>query len=202
MFKKLKHPMRFTAIISLVFVFALSVAWATINYYSASVVIHHGKLGKRSLVNGGNRDATIHIEKGALDSYMTDQGVNQVEITTELTEERISQGGPPQYKLEFTFGPSGAYFNPPLELELTKAYANSPDVWLYDENGELLEAKVNERGHEIRFSINHFSSYYYDDYDEYYLVFARIRHKSNILLTPSKSSRCKVLRAAKRAIVT
>ena len=167
MFKRFQTPIGSIAIIGLVLVFALTAAWATINYYSASAVIGQNASGKFVIVHENDREAIVHIQKGALDHYLEDQDIDEVEITVEMSAEEIKTKGKGYYRLEFTFGPSGAYFDPPLELELSGKYANTPqnEIWLYDENGEVIEATVEENTKEIRFYIPHFSSYSYDEYD-------------------------------------
>jgi hypothetical protein len=63
--------------------------------------------------------------------------------------------------LILTFAPSGIFFEPNATLKLKGDYVNA-NLWLYDENGEALEGKHHK---DKGFSIYHFSSYYYDDYD-------------------------------------
>ena len=83
-----------------------------------------------------------------------------------MTEELAKCKTGTHYHLNFTFGPSGAYFAPPLQLTIAGKYVKTGcHVWLYDENGEALEGKRYDSSNRITFEIPHFSSYYYDDYD-------------------------------------
>jgi hypothetical protein len=162
--------MRFTAIISLVLVVALCSAWATINYYSISRTVDFGAGGSfANIIHQGQNRVKVSVAAGALDTYMIEQGVNQVVYTVDLEEEWIDTGnGTGYYRLDFTFGPSGAHFEPPLEIQLSGKYVSANNaVAMYDENGELLETTSNGNGSKITYFVPHFSSYYYDDYDEY-----------------------------------
>jgi hypothetical protein len=66
----------------------------------------------------------------------------------------------------FVFGPTGVFFEPALQLSITGGYVVD-DMMLVDESGESLEHTVKRNGQILTFHIPHFSSYYYDDYDEY-----------------------------------
>lgn len=70
--------------------------------------------------------------------------------------------------LLFIFGPSGAYFDPPLELTLRKDYFNDSAI-LVNELGEALEYTVKSgKAKGVRYTtfyIPHFSSYSYDFYE-------------------------------------
>ena len=162
---KVYTMMRLTAFSCLVLVFALSATWATINHYSGSAVVHKGGKSGFFLSNGKDK-INIAIEKNSLDAYMDEQGINQVTIWAELEEELVEQGnGSSFYRLKFTFGPSGAYFDPPLILTLSGKYAaEDTKISLYDENGEAIESSRQGSADVIKFYIPHFSSYYYDGY--------------------------------------
>jgi hypothetical protein len=85
-------------------------------------------------------------------------------------EELVESDTGPYYQLDFVFGPSGTYFreNYPFKLTLKGKYIHTgTDVWLYDENGEALEGTRYEEEDKLVFDIPHFSSYSYDNYDEY-----------------------------------
>jgi hypothetical protein len=168
MLKKLKHP-KYTAILSLVLVFALSIAWATTKHYSSSVVVPKGRALGLTIVPHGRDRINLYSQRGAIDDYMNEQGVNSVEITAELQEVLVDDGnGNSHYELTFTFGPSGAYFNPPIQLDIRGKYVSDATmVELYDENGEAISGTRSNGGSKITFEIPHFSSYYYDDYDDY-----------------------------------
>lgn len=114
----------------------------------------------------GEGTITAKIKEKSLDDYMEGEDVDAVEVTIEVDEMLVRCEKGLHYALVFTCGPSGAYFETPLKLEIKGKYvATGCHIWLYDEFGEALEAEVEERRHKITFYINHFSSYYYDDYD-------------------------------------
>ena len=168
MFTQFNNRTRLTPIIGLVLVLAISVAWANNTHYSASAIAHKNQKTTFDIRDKGNRKANVVLEKGSIDNYLTEQGVNEVEITVEMVEEEIKeQNGASKYRLTFTFGPSGAYFDPPLILGLTGRYATDLDtVYLVDEYGEAIESTIEDQGISgIKFYIPHFSSYYYDGYD-------------------------------------
>ena len=141
---------------SLFLVFTLGIAWA-VTYYSASQVIKEGKGAEFTVVP--DEDITVDIEPGSLDVYLNEEGVDEVEITVDTVD--FENGD-----LEFAFGPSGAHFTPSLRLTISGPYLEE-DLTLLDENGEALEYTVSHSGNSMTFYIPHFSSYYYDDYDDY-----------------------------------
>ena len=155
-----------TAIIGLSLALVISGAWAATNFYNASAIARKNQKTTFTIMTGAGRSASVHLKKGAIDDYLSEQGLDEVEMTVELKEKEIKGEGPPKYQLAFYFGPSGAHFNPPLKLELTGNYTKNPDeVWLYDENGEVIEGKVSDLGGSaIKFEIPHFSCYYYEGY--------------------------------------
>ena len=168
MFKQIPNPIRFTAIFGLLLTLALSEASAAM-HYSGSMTIGKGGGNWMQLVKGKNK-VWIMSYMGCLDPYMEEQGINEVTITADLEEEWVPAGGKEgYYRLTFTFGPAGAYFTPlELELQLGGRYVQSgADVKLYDANGEAIPYTVKGGGKHITYLISHFSSYYYDDYDEY-----------------------------------
>ena len=167
MFKKFNTPIKAAAILSLILAFALSTAWA-VTHYSASIVIDEGGEGEIEIVNDGDDEIEVEIELNALDDYLNDEDIDEVTITVDVTEELVPCGGGTHYHLDFTFGPSGAYFaaGDPLELELEGKYVTTGcHVWLYNEDGEALEGTRDDDDDEIEFKIPHFSSYSYDMYD-------------------------------------
>lgn len=121
-------------------------------YYSGSQVMDE---------DGGtitlNAEAEIRVKNKALTNYLKGQGLEAVEITVEMFY--IWDGS-----LLFVFGPSGAFFEPELELEIEGGYLIE-DMMLYGKDGEALEYTANKNGTKLRFYIPHFSSYYYDSYD-------------------------------------
>jgi hypothetical protein len=171
MFQKMSTPMKSTAIFSLVLMLGLSIAWA-IEYYSGSVTIPRGKKGNSSisLIHDGGQDKVgFVVKKRTLEPYMDEQGVNEVTVTVDATVGWVDddQGG--HYQMNFTFGPSGAFFDPhPAQLKLFgKYHSDNNEVWLYDANGEALDGDRNSKVDHTIFYIDHFSSYTYDNYDEY-----------------------------------
>ena len=167
MFKQRYPSIRFTAIVCFVLVSAFTAAWAVQTYY-ASEVIKKGKGGNLKIVNAGKDKIGAKITNGSLDAYLEEQGLNEVEIQVEMTEELVECDDDTYYHLEFTFGPSGAHMDPPLKLILKGKYVETGcNVWLFDENGEAIEGKRSDEGDKIVFYISHFSVYGYDDYDYY-----------------------------------
>ena len=162
--------MRFTAIISFVIVFALSAAWAMTTYYGEITIQKHNNHDEELKLVDGLDKINIKIPAGSLNDYMAEQNINNVTVTVDLTEEWIDTGdGNGYYQLNFTFGPSEAYFTP-KELEVVlygKYISDSTSVAMYDENGELLDSRRQSSSGKLIFYVPHFSSYYYDDYDEY-----------------------------------
>ena len=166
MFTKFENSTRTITILSLVFVLTISVAWATINTYSASKVIQNGGGNTLNIINEGANQIKAKIVSGSLDAYMAEESLNEVEITCELTEELVSDPNGDYYKLSFAFGPSGAYFDPdPLVLKIKgKWVANDTEFWLYDENGEEIAGTRYDSADMIKSEIDHLSCYYYEGY--------------------------------------
>ena len=167
MFQKLNTAMKSAAILSLVLIFALSAALATINYYSSSKVYHVGEGSEFVVFEDNDGEVDVGVPAGSLDDYLEEQDLDEVEISVQMSEELVQcADGTQYYKLDFTFSPSGCYFDPPLELDIEGKYVETGcEVTLYDEDGEELEADVSSSGDELEYEIPHFSSYYYDDYD-------------------------------------
>ena len=81
MFRKFSvTTLKSTAIVSLVLVFTLSLAWG-VTYYSKSKVVGDG---------GGaikiNQDAEVYIHPGALDAYLAEEGLDRVKIDVEMID--------------------------------------------------------------------------------------------------------------------
>ena len=173
MFKR-NPTIRLATMGCLILICTLSAAWAltilTQNLYSGSVVINKGEGSGLTLirvVDDGLNQILLSIEPGSLDAYMDEQGVTQVEITGDLTEELVlGDDGLLYYRLSFHFGPHGTYFTPkPLILKLKGRYVSpNTQVWLFDENGEAVEGTRYNSADMIKFEIPHFSCYYYDGY--------------------------------------
>ena len=164
-------PIRYTAMFGLVLMLGLSLAWA-VEYYSDSMTISRGQKGNSSITvvkDGGQDKVEVTAKKYTLEPYMDEQGVDEVTVTVDATVGWVDddQGG--HYQMDFTFGPSGAFFDPkPLELTLKgKYHSDNTDVWLFDENGEALDGERKNKNDHTTFYIPHFSSYTYDEYDEY-----------------------------------
>jgi hypothetical protein len=133
----------------------LSVAWAATYYVS-------GVIGNDGGIIVINDNARIRIAEGALSAYLAEKGVDSVEITVEATELYDANGN--FNGAMFVFGPSGAYFDPPLRLQFRGEYIGK-EMLLFDENGEALEYNIIRDGKLVSFLIPHFSSYSYDHYD-------------------------------------
>ena len=154
MSKTVYTTIRWVAIICLVLAFALSAAWATTYYTSKNI----DGMGGAIVINS---NAKVSIPEGALTNYLKEQNQDAVEITVEMEEIYDAKGQ--LTTLMFTFGPSGAYFDPPLELRLKGNYMLA-DHLLFDENGEALEYTTQGNVNLMTFYLPHFSKYSYDDY--------------------------------------
>jgi len=135
--------------------------------YSRSMTVYKGGGNWIQLVKGKNK-VWVEAYMGDLDAYMEEQEIGEMTITVNLVEQWVDTGGQNgYYKLDFTFGPSGAYFTPrDLVLELSGKYAaKDANVKLYDKNGEELPSTVKGGGSHISYYIPHFSSYSYEEYD-------------------------------------
>ena len=159
MFAQFRTTLIKTVILSFALIVAISIAWATTTYYSASDVI--GDAGGSIKIND---NANVLIKAGALSAYLGEQQINEVLITVDLEEILDAEGN--LDTLVFTFGPSGAYFDPELELQFKKEYVVE-GIQIYNENGEAIEYTVKAGGKKVNFLIPHFSTYSYDLYDEY-----------------------------------
>ena len=159
-------PIKSAVIFSLVLVLALSVAWGGKNRVRKKTVYKGGDTTHINIdrdPKGGRIRATI-IGCSA-DDYMTEQAISEVQITVETIEEWVDDGGGNSHRrFTFIFGPSGTYFNLPLELTLKGEFVTD-DVWLYGEDGEAIEYQWQGGDNFITFFINHFSSYSYDLYN-------------------------------------
>ena len=135
--------------------------------YSGSLTVNKGAGDWITLVKGKNRIEVL-VVTGSLDAYMEEQGIDKVTITIDLVEQWVDTGdGTGHYCLDFTFGPSGAYFTPSaLRLELGGKYVSSDTaVTLLDEYGEVLPSTSQGNGNFLYYYIPHFSSYSYDFYE-------------------------------------
>lgn len=171
MFQKMSPATQLTASLSLMLIIGISLVWAS-DYYSNSVVVPRGKKGNSSMTvvkNGGKDKVEVLIRKHTLEPYMDEMGVDEVEVTVDAVVDHVTGGAASYYAFDFTFGPAGAYFEPKLlELIFKGQYASErTEVWLYDENGEAVEGIRNDNADHTVFYIPHFSSYTYDNYDEY-----------------------------------
>ena len=149
----------------LILVMAFNLTWA-VQSFSVSQIIKKNGIDKLTIVKDGNDWIACAIEGISLDGYMTEQGITEVAVTAEITEEVVTDtDGSQHYVLDFTFGPSGAYFTPPLLLVLSGKYVSpSTQVWLFNEQGEALEGTRHAHADRLEFEIPHFSNYYYDHY--------------------------------------
>lgn len=165
MFTKFRTTLTKTAILSLVLVFALSAAWAVQNHSASKQIGNSG--GKFDAVKTSKEDKVkVIIKTDALKAYLEEQGLNEVEITVETTEDFVPCGSGSHYHFIFTCGPNGTYFDTPLELEIKgKYFETGCHVWLFNEDGEAIEGVREDRKDKVVFKIPHFSSYYYEEYN-------------------------------------
>lgn len=192
---KFNTAIRFTAVLGLVFIFAVTIVSAgkkskssrtqssstseattsststaepaNMNYYSVSMIVKRYNGNGTYIAKAGKDWVWMHTTLGAVDAYMDEQGVDQVEITADMLEEWVQRDdGSGFWRLSFVFGPSGCFFEPPLRLEFSGKYVSDiTEVWLYDEIGEALESFNYASGKKIIFEIPHFSRYSYDMYN-------------------------------------
>ncbi len=160
-----------TAILSLVLIVTLSATGVLGKSdtsqvtYSVSEIIEFGCGTTIDVVYENDKVIKIWVNSKALDDYMIEQGINEVNLTVEVIETYVKpKNSPWHYELDFIFGPSGAFFTRELEVRLEKAFVES-EVWMYDEAGEELETYEHGSNGKLYFLVPHFSSYYYEGYD-------------------------------------
>jgi hypothetical protein len=158
MFKKIYQPILAVAIAHLLFILSISPTWAAT--YSDSVIIKsNDKLNERKatlvLVE---RDIKIKVNQHAVESYLEDYNLNEIELKVEMTETLVSNSDDGNedeiYYLDFTFSPPGCYFDKNLELKIDGEYkktgysallSNSMgDTIGYDEHGDKF--KIDDFG--------------------------------------------------------
>ena len=134
--------------------------------YSASYTVKRTKNGSykgSGLFNiAGRWEVFAEVRGGSLDSYFAEQGINQVTITVVMIEELVTLlDGRSYYNLDFTFGPSGAHFEPEFQLKVDGRYVSTGvEIWLYDEYGVALEGRQEfVSDDQLVFYIPHFSRY-------------------------------------------
>ena len=107
MFKKIYQPILAVAIAHLLFILSISPTWAAT--YSDSVIIKsNDKLNERKatlvLVE---RDIEIKVNQHAVESYLEDYNLNEIELKVEMTETLVSNSDDGNedeiYYLDFTF---------------------------------------------------------------------------------------------------
>ena len=159
-----RFSVKHIALVCVALMLMLSSAWAIQTYYN-SVTIKKQKGFAQFQIIGW--EVFGEVRWGALDAYMNEQGVTSVKITVEATEELVQRDdGTSYYRLSFVFGPTGCYFDPPLELNIDGKYvAPDTEVRLYDANGELIPGERSFLyDDQMTFYIPHFSYYSYDQY--------------------------------------
>lgn len=106
------------------------------------------------------KDLTFTVREGALNLPESESLSKDVELT--VNTEVLPNGN-----WHFTFGPEGATFDPPAEVDINWPGASSADFTLfYIENGDYIAQPVAdvEAGEEsVRLYIHHFSEYELDD---------------------------------------
>ena len=134
--------------------------------YSTSDIIKMGEGTTIDVINEADAIIKIWVDSGALDVYMEEQGISQVNLTVDVIETLVeSADGSSYYQIEFEFGPSGAFFSPNLEVRLEGVYYNNSNVWMYDKDGQPLETYDHGSDGKLYFLVPHFSSYSFDEYD-------------------------------------
>lgn len=136
--------------------------WVVFSSASGSGVIELGADGKSTAghIPVVHDKVFVTIHSDSLTDYMLEQNLNAVTISVEMFQLMDDS-------LVFVFSPSGAYFNPSLELTLKKEFVQK-DSMLFDEYGEALEYTTEKRGRTQTYFIPHFSRYTYDIYSFMY----------------------------------
>ncbi len=118
MFKKVFQPILTIAIAHLLFILSISPTWA--ETYSDSIIIKaNEKLNDRKAKLILIKDEIeIKVDIHAVESYLQDYNLNEIELTVELQEELVEDEEGDFYFFDFTFSPPGCYFDKPLELEI------------------------------------------------------------------------------------
>jgi len=118
MFRKIYKPLLAIAIAHLLFIFSISPTWA--ETYSDSVIIKsNDKFNERKAKLILIKDEIeIKVDIHAVESYLQDYNLNEIELTVELQEELVEDEEGDFYFLDFTFSPPGCYFDKPLQLEI------------------------------------------------------------------------------------
>jgi hypothetical protein len=127
-------------------------------YFDGSAVIQKGQL---NTIISLNSCAALLIPQGAVDDYLVEHGLQEVEITVEMYATKLEDDS---YIIDFVFGPSGSFYNPELGLILSGDYVQQNDIGLEDECGNFADAEITYNGGTIQsviFFIEHFSEYYY-----------------------------------------
>ena len=182
--KRLNSTLKSTAVLSVILMFALGAAWdgsgnASAVTYSASEIIQMGNGTSIDVVNEGEKIIIIWVDSGALDDYMEEQGIGEVNLTVDVIETLIQPpDGLSYYDLEFQFGPSDAFFSRDLEVTLEKDYYNS-DVWMYSDDGQPLETYEHGSGDKLYFLVPHFSGYYSIDISQFNYSTSKVIQMSN-----------------------
>ena len=151
---------KYAIILSFVLTLALSSAWAAT--YSDSVVMKQGKKSKNATLKLVRKEVEAKIQRWSVDSYLNSKGINEVEITCQMTEKLVDHdhGDGTYYQLQFNFGPNDIYFDTPLKLTIQGKYVEtSHDLVLLDPDGNPLEGNQVPDTGRVTFEIDHFSTY-------------------------------------------
>jgi hypothetical protein len=108
-----------------------------------------------------NTSARLLIPQGAVNDYLQEQQLQEVEITVDMYAAMTETG---DYIIDFVFGPCGIFFSPALELSLAGVYVQQYDIGLEDEDGNFVDEEIQyicDRVQKVTFFIEHFSEYYY-----------------------------------------
>ena len=91
--KQLLATLKCAAILSLVLGFVLSVAEARTRFFSDTMTVRKGQNTARTVIaEYAQGNVALKVRRGALDAYMTEQGINQVTITYDLLMETHRDG--------------------------------------------------------------------------------------------------------------
>lgn len=167
MFTSTRTPLKIGIIFGLIFTLVTGSLFAGANVKRKTVRKGDGTTNINAARDSQGSSAVVTIWGNSVDTYMDEQGVDQVTISVETIEQWIEDAnGNLVPDLTFIFGPHGCFFTEPLELKLKGNYVTD-NVMLYGEDGEPVEYIRRGNSNQVVFLIPHFSRYAYDQYDYY-----------------------------------
>jgi len=164
--RKISLPIIAIAISHLLFILSISPTWAAT--YSDSVIIKsNDKFNDRKpMLILVEDEIEIKVNQHAVESYLEDYNLNEIELKVEMTEALVKNGDDDEnYQLDFTFSPPGCYFDKALELKIDGEYEKT------GYSTSLLGSTGNEIGfdeHGKKFKIYDFGADDDDYYDEWF----------------------------------